>query len=128
MKTATAEIRELVVKAYMSKVASRAQLAKIFGYHINSISNWIREYKRETRIAPLPRGHRKSVFSLEEKSALVELLKKDVDMTLAEIKAHFGKNCSLAAIQKIVVGLGMVFKKNSQGKRTRTRRYCPSQK
>jgi transposase len=125
MKTASAETRARVVKAYTSGVATRKQLAEIFGYHIQSIGNWIREYEREGRIASHPKGHRISVFSPEEREQLIVLLKSRVDMTLAEIKDHFGKNCCLAAIHRIVVGLGFVVKKNTQGKRTRTRRYPP---
>jgi hypothetical protein len=34
MKTASAETRALVVKAYTSGIATRKQLAEIFGYHI----------------------------------------------------------------------------------------------
>jgi len=122
MKTATAETRALVVKAYSSGVATRKQLAEIFGYHIQSIGNWIREYEREGRIAPRPKGHRQSVFSPEERKQLSALLKNSVDMTLAEIKEHFGKTCCLSAIHRIVVGLGFVVKKNSKGKRTKSRR------
>ena len=123
MKTASAEIRELVVKAYTSDIATRKQLAAIFGYHIQTIGNWIREYEREGRITPNQKGHRKSVFSTEEREQLVVLLKDRVDMTLAEIKDHFGKKCCLAAIHRIIVSLGFVIKKNTQGKRTRTRTY-----
>ena len=125
MKTATAEIREMVVNAYMSGTASRKQLAEIFGYHIQSIGNWIRRYATTKQLAPLPKGHRKSVFTEEEKGELVELLKNNVDLTLAEIKAHFNKTCSLTAIYKLVKGLGFTFKKNTQGQRARTRRYSP---
>jgi len=123
MKTASAETRARVVKAYTSGVATRKQLAAIFGYHIQSIGNWIREYEREGRVAPHPKGHRQSVFSHEEREQLIALLKDKVDMTLAEIKDHFGKNCCLAAIHRIIVGLGFVVKKNTQGKRTKARRY-----
>jgi hypothetical protein len=49
------------------------------------------------------------------------LLKERVDLTLVEIKEHFCKQCSLAAIHKTVVKLGFVFKKNAEGKRTRAR-------
>jgi len=124
MKTASAEIRDLVVNAYTSGVATRKQLSEIFGYHIQSIGNWIREYEREGRIAPRPKGHRKSVFSPEEREQLVALLQKNVDMTLAEMKNHFGKDCCLAAIHRIVAKLGFVVKKNSAGKRTRSRGHC----
>lgn len=123
MKTASAETRALVVKAYKSGIATRSQLAEIFGYHIQSIGNWIRAFEREGRFAPHPKGHRQSVFSPEEREQLVVLLKNRVDMTLAEIKDHFGKDCCLAAIHRIVVSLGFVVKKNTQGKRTRARRY-----
>ena len=123
MKTANAETRSLVVKAYTSGIATRAQLAEIFGYHIQSIGNWIREFEREGRIAPRPKGHRKSVFTDEEKVELAKLVQDSVDITLEELRGKFGKNCSLAAIHKTVVKLGFVFKKNSTGKRTGTRRH-----
>ena len=54
------------------------------------------------------------MFSEEEREQLVELLEKRPDMTLDEIRTHFGKQCSLNAVHKIVKALGFVFKKNSQ--------------
>jgi transposase len=123
MKTASAETRALVVKAYTSGVATRKQLAEIFGYHIQSIGNWIRAFESEGRIAPHAKGHRESVFSDEEKASLADLLSQDVDMTLEEIRAMFQKNCTLSAIHRITVKLGFVFKKNTTGKRVGTRRY-----
>jgi hypothetical protein len=65
MKIATLEIRSIVVTAYQAKVASRQQLAAVFGYHVETIGRWIRE-SRQGQFAPLPRGHRPSVFSAEE--------------------------------------------------------------
>ena len=126
MKIASEEIRTLVVKAFLSKTASRQQLSEIFGYTPASISNWVREFKRENRLAPRPQGHRKAVFTDAEMKQLSDLLEKNVDLTLAEIREHFRKSCSLVAIHKTVVKLGFVFKKNSAGKRTRTRGYTPS--
>jgi transposase len=125
MKTASAEIRALVVKAATSGVATRKQLADIFGYHIQSIGNWIRTFQREERIAPHAKGHRQPVFNDEEKAALADLLRSDVDITLEEIREMFGKSCSLVAIHKMVIKLGFVFKKNTAGKRIGTRRYYP---
>lgn len=125
MKTANAETRALVVKAYTSGIATRKQLAEIFGYHIQSIGNWIREFEREGRIAPRAKGHRKSVFTDEEKIALTQLFQDNTDITLEEIREKLDKNCSLVAIHKTVVKLGFVFKKNLAGKRVGARRYCP---
>jgi len=126
MKIASEEIRTIVVRAYLSGTAGRQHLSEIFGYTTASISNWVRAYKRENRLTPRPQGHRRAVFSEAELEQLSELLAKKVDLTLAEIRAHFRKSCSLVAIHKTVVKLGFVFKKNSAGKRTRTRGYSPS--
>jgi transposase len=123
MKIATEEIRSLVVKAFLSGTASRQQLSEIFGYTPASISNWVGEYKRENRLAPLPQGHRKAIFTDAELRQLAELLEKQVDLTLAEIRERFHKQCSLVAIHNTVAKLGFVFKKNSEGKRTRARGY-----
>jgi transposase len=123
MNTASTEIRALVVKAYSSGISTRKQLAEIFGYHIQSIGNWIRQFKRDGKIAPSAKGHRKSVFTDDEKRQLGDLLKKNTDITLEEIRELFDKSCSLVAIHKTVVTLGFVFKKNSTGKRTGARRY-----
>jgi len=40
MKTVTPKIREVVVKAYASGIASRKQLAAIFGYH-TKLGKWL---------------------------------------------------------------------------------------
>ena len=128
MKTASTETRALVVKAYTSGIATRKQLSEIFGYHIQSIGNWIREFEREGRVTPNPKGHRKSVFTDDEKKELCKLLQSNADITLEELKERFNKSCSLVAIHKTVVKLGFVFKKNSAGKRIGTRRHRPSPK
>jgi transposase len=123
MKTATEEIRTLVVKAYTSGTATRKQLAEIFGYHIQSIGNWIREHRRDGRLAPRSNGHRKSVFAPEEIELPIKFLKSNPDATLGEIKTTFAKDCSLSAIHRIIKRIGYVFKKNTEGKRARSRRY-----
>ncbi len=121
MKIASEEIRNLVVKSSLSGTASKKQLSQIFGYTIATINNWLRGYQREERLAPLPRGHRKAAFTQEELQELASLVNNSPDITLAEIKEHFNKECSLVAIHKTLVRIGFVFKKNYEGKRTRTR-------
>jgi transposase len=120
MKQATPDIRSIVVAAYFSGTASRKQLADIFGYHVETIGRWIR-CSREGRLTPLPRGHRISVFNTDELEQLAVFIGDNPDATLAEIRNHFGKSCSLPAIHKITRKMGYIFKKNAEGERTRTR-------
>lgn len=122
MKQATPEIRSIVVAAYFARTASRKQLSEIFGYHIETIGRWIR-CSRKGRFTPLPRGHRISVFTADELEQLATFIEKNPDVTLAEIRDHFGKSCSLVAIHKITRKAGYVFKKNTESKRARTRRH-----
>ena len=49
MKTASSELRAVAVKAYGAGV-SRQQIADILGYHLNSVSRWIREFEALRRI------------------------------------------------------------------------------
>lgn len=126
MKTASPEVRYIAIKAYKSGI-SRQKIAEIVGYHLNSVSRWILEFERENRLEALARGHRASIFSEDERKKLVELIDNNVDMTLEEIRSYFAKDCSLNAIHKLLKALGFVFKKNSEGKRTKARRYRSGQ-
>lgn len=110
MKTASSEIRTIVVKAYDAGI-SRQQLAAIVGYHLNSVSRWIREFERENRLEAHPRGHRGSIFSEDERRELVEVIGKQPDITLEELRSRFAKACSLPAIHKLLKSLGLTFKK-----------------
>lgn len=65
----------LAIKAYDSGVPPQ-QIAETLGYHLNSINRWLRAYQTEGRLKALPRGHRISMFSEEEREQLVELLEK----------------------------------------------------
>ncbi|MDR3176043.1 MAG: hypothetical protein LBU06_05875 [Desulfovibrio sp.] len=120
MKIATPEIRFIVVKAYQARTASRQQLADIFGYHIETIGRWIRKSRQE-QPTPSQRGHRRSVFSASELEQLAAYIESNPDATLNELRERFEKKCSLPALHKITRKLGYVFKKNSEGKRTRAR-------
>ena len=42
---------------------------------------------------------------------LRELVRKQPDMTLEEIRTHFGKNCSLPTVSNTLARLGLTFKK-----------------
>ena len=47
-------------------------------------------------------GHRVSFFSEAERLELVELIGKQPDITLEELRSHFAKDCSLNAIHKLL--------------------------
>lgn len=83
---------------------------------------------REGRLKALPRGHRIFMFLVEEQKLLVELFEKESDITLDEIRTHFGKQGSLNAVHKIVKILGFVFKKFSERRSRSARTSCTRQR
>ena len=107
MKQADPEIRALVVKACLEGRATRRQLSEIFGYHVDTMSRWVRNCRNGQTI-PLPRGHRKSVFSAEEKKELESYIQENPYITLNKIREVFGKDCSLVTVHNVVKSLGYV--------------------
>jgi transposase len=117
MRIASEEIRLLVVNACAAGTASREQLAAIFGYSLRTIARWVAESRRSGRAAPLPRGHMRPAFGPEERAELAAFIEANPDATLEEMRARFGKDCSLAVVSKTVTRMGYVYKKNPAGKR-----------
>lgn len=111
MKFASKEIRAKVVKAYLEGTATSQQLAKIFGYTVATICNWVRDYKKNNVLSPRPGGHRGRCFSDVECQELAALIEKQPDITLEEIREHFKKDCALNTISVTVRKLGFVYKK-----------------
>lgn len=123
MKFASKEIRAKVVKAYLEGTATSQQLAKIFGYTVATICNWVRDYKKNNVLSPRPGGHRKKCFSDVECKELASLIEKQPDITLEEIREYFKKDCALNTISVTVRKLGFIYKKNSKSQRTGQGRY-----
>ena len=120
MKIGSEDIRTLAVDNVLSGKYTMTQVAEITGYTTATISNWVRIYKTEKRLTPKPGGHRQPVFSPSEHEQAKALIKEKPDITLAEIREHFNKKCSIDAVHNMVKRLGLTFKKNYKSKRTRS--------
>jgi transposase len=127
MSIASPEIRKIAVEAYLSGKATQQHLADMLGFHRTAVVRWVREYKKTGKLEPQVRGHMSRTFSSEERERLVAMIRSKPDLTLKEIRGVFSKDCSLMAIHRELKRLDFRFKKNSEGKRTRTRRYSREQ-
>lgn len=112
MKRASPEIRTLAVKAVESGQYTVRQLAELTGYTVASVYNWLHASREEDRLTPKPSGHRMPAFSAADKEQLRELLKQQPGLTLAGIREHFGKSCSVVTVQNTLKRMGITFKKN----------------
>jgi len=124
MKGQSEDIRILAVSAYNAGQSSR-MLSEIFHVTSRTICRWVKE-AREGQTAGKKRGHRPRCLSPEEEQRLDDLAGRHPDKTLAELRADLQKQCSLPTIMRSLVRLGYRYKKNSEGQRTKSRRYCYS--
>ena len=106
---------------YVEKGASRRAAAKVFGVSPSIAVKWLQRWRRTKSVAPSPvRGHRRAV--LESHAAwLLDLIKQNADITLAEIKAKLagrGVAASLSTIWSFYDRRGVSFKKKPLRGRT----------
>ena len=111
MKRASREIRALAVKGVQSGQYTVQQMADLTEYTAASIYNWIRVSREEKRLTAKPGGHRAPAFSADEQGRLRELLKQQPGITLAGIREHFGKSCSVVTVHNTLKRMGITFKK-----------------
>lgn len=114
MKRAGPEIRTLAVKAVESGRYTVRQIAELTGYTVATVYNWLHASREEDRLTAKPSGHRVPAFSAADEERLRELLKRQPGMTLAGIREHFGKSCSVVTVHNTLKRMGITFKKNTQ--------------
>lgn len=118
MSIATPEIRKRAIEAYKSGKGTQQHIADLFGVHLQTFRNWLREYEREGRLKPRTRGHMRQALSEEEKEQLRIIIMEKNDLTLEEMRERLKKNCSIVAIWRELKRQGLRYKKNSKSKRT----------
>ena len=123
MKSIHQETREKAVNAVLSGKLSGREAASIFGVHWSTIYNWIRIYKCEGRTQAHKCGGRKATFTYEHEVIVHEEIKKQPDITLNELVEKLDNVVKKSCLHKHLQSLGYDYKKNSESKRTRSRRY-----
>ena len=117
MGIATQEIRKKAIAAYKTGRYSQRHLADVYGVHIKTIANWIRIERTEQRLSPLPRGHNPEAFNTEDKQSLVQLVRENPHLTLAQIRECLNKSCSLQTIHNTLARLGIRMRKYEPARR-----------
>ena len=109
MKHGCADIRKMVIDGYKNGKFTQTEASRVTGYSRVTIGKWCRNEEYTAK----PRGHRAAAFSEEELTQLAEFIENNVDATLAEIREHFGKNCSLSSVHRAIQKIKFTFKKKA---------------
>lgn len=112
------DLRKRVVEAYgqESGRGSQARMAKRFGVSPAWVCGLLLRYRQTGDYGPLTtRRGRKAVFVGRRREQLEELVARQPDATLAELRDRTGVACSLAAICKTLQRWGYRRKKRRSG-------------
>lgn len=122
------ESRELLIKT-QETIHDAAATAKIFGVSKSTVYARIRDYKARgtTKLRTNLRG-RKSMITPEDEEHVRELIEKNHDITIHEIKETLNLQVCDEAIRQRVVKMGFRYKKKSLHATERDRPRCGSKK
>lgn len=112
MRTLSLDLRERILSAYDNKEGTREEIAARFRVSLGMVKKLLQQRRRTGNIAP--RHHlagRKATILGIHRSQFRALLQKKNDLTLNELRASTGLNCSLQAINVVLGKMGLTYKK-----------------
>lgn len=123
-KALSMDLRERLVSAVENGL-SRRSAAKRFGVAPSTAIKWVDQVKRTGSVQPRRQGGDKRSHHLEvHADEILALVKKDKDLTLAQLVEYIEQTHGLRVAQSTVWRLldrhNMTFKKNSARRRTGT--------
>lgn len=123
MKTLSLDLRERILASYDAGKGTRQDVADRYDVSLGMVKKLLSQRKRIGDIAS--RYHvcgRKPYFTEEIRGQIRDLIRKQKDITLEEIRESLELTCSLPAIHYVLRDLNLTFKKNAARQRARARR------
>lgn len=123
MPTTSIDLRERILATYDRGEQTREQVARRFCVSLGMVKKLLQQRRRTGDIAP---GHhrsgRKPRILASHRQTMGRLLRDKPDMTLVELRAALGLDCSLPAIHYALDKLGLTYKKRHSAPASRTAR------
>jgi transposase len=111
MKTISNEKRCLLIAAKQRK-EKISDIAKWLEISNDSVAKIWRKYKKTGDFLPIKNTGKKSSISDEKKEEICALIKKQPDITLAEIIEELSLPIQKSRLSKLLISLGYSYKKN----------------
>lgn len=127
MATLSVDLRERILKAYDQGKGTREEVAERFSVSLGMVKKLLLQRRRTGCIKPRHHfsGSKKQILA-SHRMALRQHLKKKPDMTLQQMREVLQLDCTLQAIHYVLVDMGLTYKKDTAGFRTRPRRHPSS--
>jgi transposase len=112
MKTLSMDLRERILASYDAKEGTRQEIANRFRVSLGMVKKLLSQRRRMGHIGPLHKNAgRKPMITLAHRREIKRLLRKQPDMTLAELRDALGLRCSLPAIHYVLADMNLTLKK-----------------
>ena len=121
MRVLSMDLRQRIVAACDAGSGSQTQVAARFAVSLGLVKKLLAQRRRTGDIAP--RYHRcggKPKILKTHRRALRALVRRQPDLTLAQLRAATGVACSLVAVHHALVKMGLTYKKRRSGPASRT--------
>lgn len=126
MRTLSLDLRERILEAYDRGEGSRAEVALRFRVSLGMVKKLLQQRRRLGDIAPQHhRAGRKPLILAAHRTRIRTLLARKNDLTLNELRAALELDCSVQALQVVLVKLGLTRKKRRSVPASRTGRTSP---
>lgn len=120
-KTISLDLRERILAAYDADEGTREEVARRFRVSLGMVKKLLQQRRRLGDIGP--QHHRsgcKPRIVASQHRQLRTLLEEKPDLTLKELRAATGLDCTLPAIHYVLARLGLTYKKRRSGQVSRT--------
>jgi transposase len=127
MKTLSLDLRERILASYDAGEGTRQEIADGYDVSLGMVKKLLSQRKRTGDIAHR-HGYsgRKPYFTAKRRTWIKDLVQKQPDITLDEIRLTLGLQCTLPAIHYVLQDLNLTLKKNPSRQRARARRRSKS--
>jgi transposase len=112
VKTLSLDLRERILVAYDAGEGTREAVARRFRVSLGMVKKLLQQRRRIGDVRPQHhRSGRKPGHVARQAHRLQALVRQKPDLTLKELRAATGLNCTLPAIHYVLIRLGLTYKK-----------------
>jgi len=112
MRTVSLDLRERILGSYDQKEGNREEIASRYRVSLGMVKKLLQQRRRTGDVAPRHRfSGRKPKIVAAHRQQLRSALAKKPDLTLRELHAALGLDCTLPAIHYVLQKMGLTYKK-----------------
>lgn len=120
------DLRERIVAAYEAQEGTREEVAKRFKVSLGLVKKLLAQKERTGDLRPRYRYcGRKAKLEPAHGERMKQLVAKEPDLTLQEIKQRLELSCTIGAIHWVLARLGLTYKKRRSMRPNKTGRTSP---